>query len=318
MTRPRTPGGGELADVMDLDAEIELLRSGSGRSQDPVLTLIVSLRDDIDSRTALLLGQAEQVDIGVLPGSAPTPERSPSGRSRDTEHAATRRLRRRRRLAVIPAVGILVLGSTGVAAALSGSRQAPLYPLHQLIFGVAPNMDAQITRDLADAGKLLDRAATLRFDQRGGSLTKARVILSAAQGLLPLVSSSTARTRFSHQIAVAELRIRQLAQPPAPNARPMPSPGPSTPASTASPAAAAPSAPDLEVPSAPAAAAGVDGGSEAELQPRSGTPESEPAEPRAAPSPIPAVSSQPETPERDGSESSAAEPESDGAESPDS
>lgn len=306
MTRPRTPEGGELADVMDLDAEIELLRSGSGRSQDPVLTLIVSLRDDIDSRAALLLGQAELVDIGVLPGSASTRERSPSLRSRDTEQAATRRLRRRRRLAVIPAVGILVLGSTGVAAALSGSRQAPLYPLHQLIFGAVPSLDAQIARDLADAAALLDRAATVRFDQRRAWLTKAGVILSQAQSLLPSVSSSTVRTRFSHEIAAAELRVRQLAQPPAPIARPMPSPSLSAPPS---PAAAPSSAVDSKEPS-PQASADVGSGTEAELEPGSGTDES-------GPPPIPAVSVQPDSSERRSSSSSATEPESDSSEAPD-
>ena len=133
--------------------------------------------------------------------------------NRATRPARTLRNARQRRLAVIPLAGALVLGSTGVAAALSGSPTSTLYPLHQVIFGSAASSDGQIARDVADARSLLDRAAGLSLAQRSGPLTQARVILNAAQELLASASSTNVRTRLSREIAAAQLRAMGLAQP---------------------------------------------------------------------------------------------------------
>ena len=190
MTFPRTPHDDSgLADVMDTDADIELLRRGGGPSADPTLRMIVDLRDDVDRRTAALLGQMDNDRASTLLEAALTEEFTAG-----IQIPATRRNARQRRLAVIPLAGALVLGSTGVAAALSGSPTSTLYPLHQVIFGSAASSDGQIARDVADARSLLDRAAGLSLAQRSGPLTQARVILNAAQGLLPSASSASVRT----------------------------------------------------------------------------------------------------------------------------
>jgi hypothetical protein len=214
MTLPRTPHDDSgMADVMDTDADIELLRRGGGPSADPTLRMIVDLRDDVDRRTAALLGQLDNDQALTLLEAALTRELTAGIPFPATRPARTRRKARQRRLAVIPLAGALVLGSTGVAAALSGSPSSTLYPLHQVIFGSAASSDGQIARDVEDARSLLDRAAGLSLARRSGPLTQARVILNAAQGLLPSASSTNVRTRLSREIAAAQLRAMGLTQP---------------------------------------------------------------------------------------------------------
>jgi hypothetical protein len=194
----------------------------------------VVLRDDIDRRAATLLGQLGNDEAATLLGSALTPQR---GRPSGLGPVRARRNARRRRLVVIPLAGALVLGSTGVAAALSGSRGETLYPLHRAIFGAARSSDGQISRDVAEAGTLLDHAAGLPFGQRGATLIQARLVLVAAQELLPSVSSSDVRARLSNDIAAGLLRAARLAQTLYPHRRrfrslrqlqPLPSPLPTS------------------------------------------------------------------------------------------
>jgi hypothetical protein len=281
---PRTPEDGlSTTDVLDTDAEIELLRCGAGPSTDPALRMLVVLRDDIDRRAAAVLGRLGNDEAVSLLESALSPVPAVDGASELALKA--RRNARRRRLVVIPLAGALVLGSTGVAAALSGSRGETFYPLHQVIFGSAPSSDAQIARDVAEAGGLLDDAARMPFGKRGGTLIQAHVVLVAAQELLPAVSSSDARARLSNDIAAALLRAAGLAQNPAP----APSAHPITPSATPSPESS---------PEEPASGLGSDGPASTSSRPGTGedavTPvrtASAPPESQPVPQPSPEVTS---------------------------
>jgi hypothetical protein len=234
MTFPRCPEEGELVDLMAVDQEIEALRTGVRVSDDPLLRLLIDLRDDVDSRTAALVGERGfDESAAMLDHAGPAPE------AWIPAPAAPRRWRHQR-LVVVPIAGALVVGSTGAAAALSRSPNAPLYPLHQLIFGSAPSSDGQITRDLSAAQQLLDLAATQPLQRRAGSLGQARILLFTARTLLPMASSDSVRTRLSHGIDAALARATALATPPAPLPLPSPSAGTTEP-EPAEPSAAEPS-----------------------------------------------------------------------------
>ncbi len=159
--------------------------------------MLLELRDDVDDRAAALLESHEDEPAGLM---VPVP--------------ATRPHRRRHyRWAVIPAAGALVLASTGVAAALSGSPTAPLYPLHRLIFGNAtPNDAATITADLDAAQKLLNRAAGQRYADRADALSQARTLLVDARRRLPMAGTQgpTLSMRLSAELAL----LKRLETPP--------------------------------------------------------------------------------------------------------
>ncbi len=210
MTTPRSPEG-ELLDIMELDREIEALRVGGDPAGDDGLSLLLGLRVEVDRRAAMLLGRHDPVREPQPPCPA----------------SASPRRRRRHRLAVIPVAGALVLASTGAAAALSSSPHAPLYPLHQLIFGAAPNSDQQVGRDLAQAQILLNKAAAEPYAARAGELARARALLVQVRSLLPM---ATSRTRFSHQLSAALARLGALERPPVTReTQPLPLPVPTPP-----------------------------------------------------------------------------------------
>ncbi len=217
MTTSHFPDDSALAEILDLDQDIELLRLGVGSAADPALQILVDLRDDVDRRTAALLGWRDLDDSASLLGDPNDPD-DPDDTSLPATTAISPRRWNHRRLAVLPVAGALVLASTGAAAALSSSRQSPLFPLHQLIFGPAPTSDGQITRDLVAANGLLARADAQPYSSRGLQLNQARFLLLSANGLLPQASSSAARSRFAGQIAAATAHIKRLAAQPAPPA----------------------------------------------------------------------------------------------------
>ncbi len=248
MTTPRSPEG-EMVDIMELDLEIEELRLGSSRSGDRALSLLLELRDDVDQRVATLLGEnhyAQEALERLV--AAPAPRR-----------------RRHHRLAVVPIAAALVLASTGAAAALSGSPHAPLYPLHQLIFGATTSSDGQISLDLATAQNLLDQAAAKPYASRAGDLAQARILLADARRLLS--SAGAHAPRLSIQLAAELARLAQLAKPPAtggtlPSPSPLPTPeddGSSAPPESAtsedSTVEVAPAGGESEAPEAPEAPA---------------------------------------------------------------
>src|SRR4051794_41087522 len=169
MTTPRSPEGGEMVDIMDLDQEIDALLRGHGTPDDDGLSLLLELRASVELRAAGLLGDRDDFNRAVV-------ERPASTTARRTHH----------RWAVIPAAAAIVLASTGAAAAFSSSPGAAFYPLHRLIFGPAPASDRQLERDLAEAQTLLDRAAREPYSARAGALAQARLVLTSAQNLLPM------------------------------------------------------------------------------------------------------------------------------------
>ncbi len=198
MTTPRMPEG-EMVDIMDLDREIEALRLSvvhTARPDDDALALLLELRDDVDDRAVALLESHDDEPAGLL---VPIP--------------ATRPRRRHYRWAVVPAAGALVLASTGVAAALSGSPTAPLYPLHRLIFGNGTSNDpATITADLDAAQKLLNRAAGQRYADRADALSQARTLLVDARRRLPMAGPQgpALSMRLSAELAL----LKRLETPP--------------------------------------------------------------------------------------------------------
>ncbi len=275
-----------MDDIMVLDREIEGLRLGSGRSTDPGLALLLEFRDDVDERAAGLLGRLddEQDEWPQPPAAAPAPRR-----------------RRHHRLAVVPIAGALVLASTGAAAALSGSPHAPLYELHQLIFGTTSSSSAQVDRDLTEAQVLEDRAGARPFAGRADDLAQVRILLAEAQSLLPRAGSD--RGPLSIRLSVELARLAQLEKPPVTGGT-GPSPAP------------LPTQRDEESPSAPDASNGeseapgvAPGGGESEapesVAPAGTAPVAE--APESAPSPTPThvtewrndqpTSSESETPE---------------------
>ena len=227
----------DLSAIAQLDETIERLRLGFAGPEEtldePVLGLLIDLRDDIDDRVGALLGfmGAEEFTAQLEARlTAPQPT-EPSG---PTAAALVRRTARHR-LAVLPVAAALVLGSTGVAAAFSSSPHTPLYPLHTLLFGKAPGVETQIRRDLTAAETLLDSAAAEPVAHRTPHLTQARSQLSVAQTLLADVRSPATRFQLAATISADLQRATQLAlsRPQAPTA---PSP------STLHPAAPDPSA----------------------------------------------------------------------------
>lgn len=224
MTGPERYDRSELAEVLAVDEQIDELRAGASPADDELLQMLGALRDDIDRDTAVILGRDDTVAWPFGPGLPP--ERHETA----TSSVGRRRRRLSRQLLAPPAAAVLVLGSTGVAAALSGSPTAPLNPLHRLIFGTAPTSDPQLKRDLADAGRLLEQASMHGGGQRANDLSQVSVLMSAARMLLPHASSAQARAEFILEINAAQARARALATiaPPAP-ASPTPSAAPLNP-----------------------------------------------------------------------------------------
>ncbi len=137
MSRPEFAEQPDAARVLQLDDDVEALRTGRSLDADRTLLALQSLRDDVDARVALLVGAgALEADRGTeadwpLPPPVSATVATEAGRQGSAG-------RRRLRLAVAPVAAALVIGSTGVAAALSSSPDATFYPLHQFVFGSQP------------------------------------------------------------------------------------------------------------------------------------------------------------------------------------
>ncbi len=99
-----------------------------------------------------------------------------------------------------------------IAVPMSTSPDAPLYPLHQLLFDQGQPSPAESARlHLTNARQALDRAAASSGPARVTAIDDARHNLTDARELIPRIVDTPTRLQFGAELASLDQRAAQLA-----------------------------------------------------------------------------------------------------------
>jgi hypothetical protein len=210
--------------VLGLNLALDAVACRESHDPDDVLAALSAFAQAIDGRAAALIAHhATAIPAAVIttrrlstlrraglptPAAATGPPAGRPGTPPPPAHSG-RTGRARRRLLAVPLLACLALA---IAVPISTSPNAPLYPLHHLLFDRGQPSPAESVRlHLTNARRALDRAVATIGPPRAVALDDARHHLTEARGLIPRISDARIRLQLDTELDHLDERADQLA-----------------------------------------------------------------------------------------------------------
>ncbi|GAA4264142.1 hypothetical protein [Dactylosporangium darangshiense] len=205
-----SPHDGTDDEVIALDLALDAVARRDYRDADPVVAALAGFAQEIDGQATALTRRRRLPALRPShAGSAKPTAATASAPRRPRAARASRPGRGRRRLLAIPLLACLALA---VAVPLSNTPDAPLYPLHRMLFEQGQPSPADSARlHLANARQALGRVAASSGPARAAALDDARRNLTEARDLIPHITDTPTRLQLDAELASLDQRATQLA-----------------------------------------------------------------------------------------------------------